>query len=42
MQTIYVRPLAVAAPVIAIAYLARSTVLPGSNWLQIFAAARVV
>jgi O-antigen/teichoic acid export membrane protein len=38
MGTIYVRPFLAAAPVIAIAYLAHATVLPGSNWLQIFAA----
>jgi O-antigen/teichoic acid export membrane protein len=38
MGTIYVRPLAAAAPVIALAYLARSTILPGTNWLQIFTA----
>jgi hypothetical protein len=38
MGTIYIRPFAAAVPVIAIAYLARATVLPGANWLQIFAA----
>ena len=38
MGTIYIRPLAAAVPVIAVAYLARATVLPGANWLQIFTA----
>jgi len=38
MGTIYIRPLLAAVPVIAITYLAHATVLPGSNWLQIFAA----
>src|ERR1700689_2350742 len=38
MGTIYIRPLAAAVPVIAIAYLGRATVLPGANWLQIFTA----
>jgi O-antigen/teichoic acid export membrane protein len=38
MGTIYIRPLAAAVPVIAIAYLVRATVLPGGNWLQIFTA----
>lgn len=38
METIYVRPLLSAAPVIALAYLAHATVLPGTNWLQIFTA----
>ena len=40
MGTIYVRPLAAAAPVIALAYLAHATVLPGTNWLQIFSRRR--
>jgi O-antigen/teichoic acid export membrane protein len=38
MGTIYIRPLLAAVPVIAIAYLARGTVLPGTSCLQIFAA----
>lgn len=38
MGTIYVRPLSAAVPVIALAYLAHATVLPGANWLQILAA----
>ena len=38
MGTIYLPPLATAVPVFAIAYLAHATVLPGANWLQIFAA----
>jgi O-antigen/teichoic acid export membrane protein len=42
MGTIYVRPFLAAAPVIAIAYLAHATVLPGTNWLQIFAAGALV
>ena len=42
MGTIYVRPFLAAAPVIAIAYLAHATVLPGTNWLQIFAAGGLV
>lgn len=42
MQTIYVRPLAAAVPVIAIAYFMRATVLPGTGWLQIFAAAALI
>jgi hypothetical protein len=39
MGTIYVRPLAVAVPVVVIAYVSRATLLPGANWLQIFGAA---
>jgi O-antigen/teichoic acid export membrane protein len=38
MGTIYVRPLAAAVPAIALAWVARATLLPGSNWLQIFGA----
>jgi hypothetical protein len=38
MGTIYLSPLAAAVPVFAITYLAHATVLPGANWLQIFAA----
>jgi hypothetical protein len=42
MGTIYIRPLVVAAPAIALAYLARATILPGVNWFQIFAAGAVL
>jgi len=42
MGTIYIRPIAAAAPVIAIAYLARATVLPGSNLLQMVAAGALI
>jgi hypothetical protein len=38
MGTIYIRPLAAAVPVIAFAWMARATLLPGFNWLQIFGA----
>lgn len=38
MATIYVRPLLAALPVFAIAWVAHTTILPGSNWLQIIAA----
>ena len=38
MGTIYISPLAAAVPVLAIAYMARATVLPGANWLQILEA----
>ena len=38
MGTIYIRPLAAAVPVIAFAWMARATLLPGFNWLQIFSA----
>ncbi len=42
MGAIYVRPLLTAAPVVAIAYLVRSTLLPGASWVQIFAAAALI
>ncbi len=39
---VYARPLAVAAPVFAVACGLRATVLQGASWLQIFAAAGVI
>ncbi len=42
MGAIYVRPLLVAAPVLAVAYALRATLLPGDNLFQIFAAGAIV
>jgi len=42
MGTIYLRPLAAAIPVVAVAYLAHTTILPGANWPQILAAGALI
>lgn len=42
MTAIYIRPLATAVPVIAIAFFARVQFLPGDNWLQILSAAAII
>jgi len=42
MRNIYARPLLAAAPVLAIAYASRASILPGTAWLQIFAAALLI
>jgi len=42
MRNIYVWPLLAALPVLALAYVLRATVLPGTTWLQIFAAAILI
>jgi O-antigen/teichoic acid export membrane protein len=42
MGAIYVRPLLAAAPVLAVAYLLRATLLTGANLLQLFAAGAII
>jgi O-antigen/teichoic acid export membrane protein len=42
MSAVYSMPLLAALPVGALAWLLHSTVLPGANWYQIFAAATVI